>query len=62
MATATANYGYTVGKYFTEQILPYLEIRGSRHIADERNQFIADMSTNPELVKVIEDHYGVSIW
>lgn len=62
MATAHVTFGQIVGDYFTETVLPYLDLKNEDQIITERNQYIADVATNPEKVAEIERHYGVSIW
>lgn len=62
MATEHVTFGQIIGDYFTANVLPYLEIYDEEAIVTERNQYIADATTNPELVKEIEDFYGVTIW
>lgn len=62
MATANVTFGQIIGDYFTANILPHLGIRDEDAIAAERNQYIADSTTQPELIKEIEDFYGVTIW
>lgn len=62
MATAKSTFGLIVGQYFTDTILPHLEIYGEEEILTNKNQYIADSTTDPTLVATIEQHYGVTIW
>lgn len=62
MAKAQVSFGQIVGDYFNETVLPFLSIRDENIVVEQRNQYIADSTTQPELIGEIEEFYGVKIW